>query len=270
MSFSLIYCHFAVLRTIKSLPVWHGARWTALFRNAAHHALVNPEEAFAGLMSERSGTTPLQLGEKIVLRLIFSSKTWAATRAMLHSLHRGFPSEGEFQAGESVAFYGTSFMMNVETTPWDNFLPQPMEISPELIHRLYPFSHKQPLRVHLLGPLRLTMPAGKKADARFATPQFMQNEMESASCFLSRLRLPANWPPYICAPTRITLNDTDVRWEDLGYNANRRIRLGGLVGSFTLNGVSNPTLYCAIMAGQYFGAGKNGRFGFGYYAVSAL
>ena len=267
---AILYCQFTVLRPIRSLPMWHGARWTALFRNAANAAGVNPEEAFAGLLPLHNGTAPLTVGASLGLRLVVSPATWAATQAMFRVLAAGFAAPGEFVAGHTITLASVSHSPAVPAAPFAGLEAPPPPITPEAIasqHPLVPGAQSHALRIHLLGPMRLTMPAGAKGEDRYVPPEFLERGPEAAQCFLSRLRLPTQWPALPAAP-ELCITQATTHWEDVGYNANRRMRLGGLVGAFTLCGISCPALHAAIMAGQYLGAGKNGRFGFGFYVAT--
>jgi Uncharacterized conserved protein (DUF2276). len=72
---------------------------------------------------------------------------------------------------------------------------------------------------------------------------------------------------HFCMP----IDTTNLHWHDMAYNQTRRIRLGGLVGSITLAPATlSVEQALALVMGQYTGAGKNGRFGFGLYQIAEL
>lgn len=62
----------------------------------------------------------------------------------------------------------------------------------------------------------------------------------------------------------------DLGWCDMRYGQLRHISLGGVVGELYFS--TSPSLEAALrfVWGQYFGAGKNPRFGLGFWRIPEI
>ncbi len=72
------------------------------------------------------------------------------------------------------------------------------------------------------------------------------------------------------AASRLTMTDTNLRWKEWTRHSSRQrthMKMGGVVGSFTISGEGLRLLWPALQLGQWIQAGKNTMFGLGHYRI---
>jgi hypothetical protein len=274
---------FTVLKPIKSLPPWTGARWNALFRLVARAAGVNPEEAFEALIPEQWTRQPWWTGDQFSVRLVTNPDNWRQTEAFSRFL-RGdnLVGEGEFVLGHSLEltaiYFPTIDIPNRRVNPEIEaasapLLEEQLAAEMETLANLTP-----PWRLVLTTPLRLVRPANAPGSQEFAGPDFFSWPL-ALDHLIKRIRLanPESLEPQLPftndnqpVASPLTVMSHTVTWHNLAYNRDRKMRLGGLIGTILINGRPDRQRARRLVWGQYLGVGKNGRFGFGFYRIPAL
>lgn len=94
-SLHLVDLHFTAMRTIKSLPGWHGPRWCAVVGHACRMAGLDRESFFAGLAPFRCGTKPIRPGESLLVRLVLPRPSLERLTDFVRGYDR-VEEEGEF------------------------------------------------------------------------------------------------------------------------------------------------------------------------------
>ena len=120
----------------------------------------------------------------------------------------------------------------------------------------------------------LLPPHMKRKDAptkeRFCQSDFFSKQENSDKILpliLSRMRWQTFLPlsePLPCL-VRADLRDTKIC-----YNEKRHIILNGIVGTLTFKGKPSQNTASILVKGQYTGAGKQPRFGMGFYYIPEL
>lgn len=264
-----VYCvemRFAARQAIRSLPPFHGARWSAWLRFACAYAGLCMENMIHALLPLRNGTSPVLPGECLTLRLLVP----AAALPLLPLLVRAMldmPPRGEF-SGRSLQFAG--FRDGI-----DGSSVQPEELTPHtvaplsaecLARRIAAVRHGACRRLHFATPLRLTLPAGEKRATdgvrRFCDADFFRRG-GALPHLLAHVRL---LPPLVCG-TELRVENMRLHWEDMRYSRERGVALGGLVGELDIAGRPDVETARRLVLGEYLGAGKNGRFGLGFWRL---
>lgn len=96
----LAWVRFRAVREIRSLPPYHGERWSAWFRFACRHAGLEAETVFLGLYPLRNGQDPILKGEELTVRLVLDLDGCKTLPALLASLAE-MEARGEF-SGSSL------------------------------------------------------------------------------------------------------------------------------------------------------------------------
>ena len=115
-------------------------------------------------------------------------------------------------------------------------------------------------------PLRLPLPAGEKKGAdgvrRFCDAQFVR-QGSALPHLLQHVRLLS---PVMCG-RELHVQDVRLRWEDMRYSRERSVALGGLIGELCIKVIPDAETAQRLVLGEYLGAGKNGRFGLGFWRL---
>ncbi len=262
--------------TIRSLPLYHGARWSALLRHVYRNANLVPETMFVGLLPMRYGQKTIQKGENYAVRVLLTDAGMQNieifTTAFANTL-----TQGEFSSA-SFSLYGYKDPVNPQPIYTLTGAPPIPPLHTDRMQSCITQLTQQPTwSLHFHTPLRLTKPPFTKhskdsAKKRFCKADFFaptdnihtQNALEH---LLVKIRYAKDIPPYT-AITLPTLQDSTLSWKDMRYNAQRSIALGGLVGTITFIGAPSPEVATHLVYGQYVGIGKNARFGLGYYTIT--
>lgn len=161
---------FEALRPIRSLPPFHGARWSAWLRFACAHAGLCADDMLHALLPLRNGSEPIRQGERLTLRLLIPSQALPVLPRLVRAM-LDMPPRGEF-SGRSLHFAG--FQDGIDGSP-----VQPGELTP---HTVAPLSAERLAerieavrrggcrRLTFITPLRLTLPAGEKKNGGRRAP----------------------------------------------------------------------------------------------------
>lgn len=268
----ILLLEFCVTAPIYSLPKWHGARWTAWLRCAARLCRINLEDLLLAIKPLRNGSHPFLVGEKIYLMLVLADGWHIILPEFLNRLAE-VESAGEFSSkkltlnavydypdrnllwkkGEKLEFKKSCFS---ESSLWKKML-----VLLELDKWTIKFE----------TPLRLPLPAGhpdrRKELEKYAPPEFM-GSIAGLRHLLGRVRFMDNQSPL--DDFELELVDASLHWEEFRYNRDRKMALGGVTGQITCVGRVDYGLARRLLAGELFGAGKNARFGLGYWIITEL
>ena len=263
---------FKVLRTIEYLPPWPGARWNALFRLAAKAAGIDPEAAYEALVPERWGPRPWLAGEETRIRIVFQVENFPLTLAFLGSLFRGGIGEG-FSAGQTLGLTGLAWPYGPEAGlvhhfPLSRLSPPPWP--EDWLHREAAALRRLngPFSLVFRAPLRLYRPVEAPGCGEYIGPEFF-TWGRALPYLLARVR-------YLPGLTEDELGGLraapggDLVWLDRALIRERSMKLGGVTGRLLVQGRLSPAAAGLLVAGQYLGVGKNGRFGFGFYRIPEL
>lgn len=255
------------------MPPWHGARWSAWLRSAAKKSGLPLENWLLALKPLRSGAEPLRQGEKTALMLTLEDGWEKVLPTLLQTLD-ALPGEGEFssanlapasvlswpdktplwQAGQKKSFKGATFS---ETA---------------LVPKLAKLLTLQKWTLVFDSPLRLPLPPGHadrgRNQAQFAGPQFIANR-EGLARLLEKVRFFPEPSSSLCQNLSPEM-DHKLALTDMRYNAKKKIALGGVAGSIGWSGTPDYETARRLLAGEYCGAGKNARFGLGFWHIAEL
>lgn len=268
---TMIHCvdmYFEAQQIIKSLPPFHGARWSAWLRYACARATLHMEDMVHSLLPLRNGISPVMPGDRLTLRLIVPTTSLPVlpevVRAMLE-----LPPQGEFS---SRTLYFAGFGDGLHGTPLPVSALREQKVRPVtregLADRITALQTCEGWRLRLVTPLRLTLPAGEKTKAggvgRFCGVDFFRQD-RALGHLLEHVRLLS---PAVCG-AGIRLRDMRLRWADMRYSRQRGVALGGVTGELCAVGRPDEETALRLVLGEYLGAGKNGRFGLGFWQVAA-
>lgn len=255
---------FTALRDIRSLPPFHGARWAAVMRHACRTAGVDIETCLWGICPVRQGTRPILRGETVSLRLLLAPDTADAWAALVRALRTGTDGEGEFQPGRTLRLARASCALTGGPMTTDDELPPPLNaglVDEQVRSLMRTFAW----RLVFEAPLRLPRPEGTRyAGRRFCDPTFFAREPNALAHLLAKIRLLPLWRPQEL-PFRI--RHSSLQWSDMRYNRERCVTLGGVIGWLDMEGRPDKASALRLALGQYTGAGKNPRFGLGYFRL---
>ena len=269
-----IDCVFKVNKTIKSLPYYHGARWIAWLRFACREKNLDAEDIIRSIFPLRCGKTPLIEDEFVCLRLLTESRNQIFLPQIVHSM-MGIQNHGEFCA-EKLSFI--AFIDSVNRTFLSEYdlkekrlLPIRTNLFQEEIHTII---EKKNIQLEFLSPMRLTLPAGEKhlrdpEKKRYCTADWFRQNPNVLAHMLSHVRHVLLPQEYKVPENGVSMLESDLVWHDLRYNEKRSMALGGVTGTMWLS-VQSEEAACLLTLGQYLGAGRNGRFGLGFWRIAEL
>lgn len=261
---------FEVMRPIRSLPCWHGARWSAWFRECSRACSFHLEDFVLSILPARQGKAHFMPGENVAVRLVVSDICHipAFLDAALHTC-----AAGEFSA-RSLRLFAVVDLISSEYI-WLNgaltgqeplpFTERKFEPQINAIEGLREFS------LCLTGPLRVPLPPwlerGPGDMGKFCQPRHFADPRLLAH-ILSRVRQIASSTGGM-GPGPAT-DFSQLYWDDMRYNPQRKIALGGICGTLGCKGRPEHEMARRLVLGQYLGAGKNGRFGLGFWRIPEL
>ena len=130
-----------------------------------------------------------------------------------------------------------------------------------------------PVRVELSTPLRLKVAENLVTPERLRFRDFFSallRRLSLLSYFHTDTPLDADFRTLVQAAEAIALSDADLRWHDwTRYSARQDalLRMGGLVGTFTLPGAALAPFWPCLWLGQWTHAGKGAVMGLGRYRL---
>lgn len=260
----LLHLDFEVLRPIRSLPPFHGARWAAVWRLLCRAAAVDIEQILLGIYPLQSGQEPLYPEDTLTVRVLTPFAALPQWQLLFSALQDGLAeAEGEFVPGKTLRF--AAVRVGVE----GRALHAGMDVAhlePALVCAQATALNCAPLwRMVFDAPLRLPRPEGTRDRGHHFCDAAWFAEHPTALRYLAeKIRFV---PPSPASGEWPRLLASDLTWEDMRYSRERGIALGGVIGALTFAGPPDPTLSRHLALGQYTGIGKNSRFGLGYYRL---
>lgn len=264
----LIDLKFKAIKKILSLPPIHAARWSAWFRFACKNINVTWEDAFIGLIPFRNGQKPILEGEVLTVRLVLSEKGLAILPRLTSALSIT-QGHGEFSSSSlQLCSVKDVILDKFITSLTDKVSALDLSFCTNKIAQIKTFNE---ITLEFKLPLRLTLPAGQKSnktkdELRYCHKEFFENNLFAVSHLLRRIRgIEEDYEN-----SEITIVQNTLHWVDMSYSEKRCIHLGGLVGKLVLKNNLKDVDLERIVIGQYLGAGKDSRFGFGYWHIPGL
>lgn len=265
--------HFVARRGIRSLPKWHGARWHALLREASHLSGYNLEEIVFSCRPERNGERHIQEGDSLFLNLLAPASALKVFPLFLNAFAQCF-AQGEFSAA-SLRLEKAQDAINgkIVWLPNDRIMGEVLSFRTDyLLAAAERLASLDRWTLSLTSPLRLPLPAGhpERGEERdkYARPDFLRQK-EGLKWLLGKLRF---MPSEEAATDRLEPLEAccSLQWEDMRYNKSRKIALGGITGQIVWRGRPRHETALRLVLGRVLGAGKNPRFGLGFWDIPEL
>jgi len=261
--------HLTTLAPIRKLPPFHGAHWSALFRNLLRPHAVGAEAEGLWVVPAPGAPVQYEAGESIRLGLVFPPEMIGAVSAALIGFNGTVCGTGHFQPGVTVRL--DKVLCRISGDTWNPFAANILteELMQPEIERLCELDQ---FRICITTPLRLTRPAGEKEQGhRYCDAAYFHNsdssDNQKINALLCRVRHSA-FPEPAASPLRLT--DVNLGWQEVSYGNSYMKNIGGIIGEMTVAGHCNRETAEQLVAGQYYGAGKNAAFGFGFYTIPEL
>ena len=271
---------FRALISMDNLPAYHGALWSALFRNLlAPYMPAETSLAETGIMPVcRQCKVSLSQGEPVHLEMLVPAPWVRPVLEMLWDFNR-LESRGQFSPGWSLAlrevrcgvterivarFNGNDSLANFDSLePLDPCL---LADAAEALHAMKAFT------VIFDTPLRLKRPAGAKAGGhRYCDRTFFLRTHSSAAVSRLAENIRMYGPKARKTDTCTSqITSGSLQWIDMPYGRDFPKTIGGVSGYVRATGGLDPDAAMRLAWGQYTGAGKNGAFGFGFYHIPEL
>ena len=266
----LLELRFRVLKPINRLPHYHGPHWSAFVRTLLRAGLPAGETLTDAVWVQpvEVGITSFEPGEPLHLGLTCPAAVIPALTVAL-SRWDSLSAAGHFQPA-TLAFEGLFCRISN-----DKFNPAaPCCFEESLVQaEIATLENLDSFTLQLTSPMRLTRPEGCKEERhRYCDSDFFFSDHATAThnplqAILGRLRLSDD---SITSTENITMSGGAVAWLDAPYGSGSAKTIGGLVGALRFTGTPTPELARKLVLGQYFGAGKNAAFGFGFYNIPEL
>lgn len=268
---------FHVKRPVLSLPSWHGGRWSAWFREACKPLPFKFDELALAIYPERFGQKGLKPAEKIAVRMLLPrapSNNLSEFAAQLLNTY----SEGEFSAAslrlDQIRDFRSGAILWKDGKETGNL---PSLFSERLLtDEISALQSLSRFSLVFKGPLRLAAPSGQKDKSseilKYCQPDRLIKEARLIYHLVRHVRFLDEADMSLDAPENLAadLAASKLRWHDMRYNSMRQMALGGICGKLVLNGKASRSLARLLVLGQYLGAGKNGRFGFGFWQIPEI
>lgn len=268
---------FTAKREIKSLPPYHGARFSAFLRYACKKTGIKLDDCAYAILPFRCGTRHVHVGEHLRLRLLLTEYGKEKLPYLCNALY-STDEHGEFSSESLHLDYVIDPTVNEKV----DFIPgkgvELKQFSFDMVKKETEYLlGLDEFTLELISPLRLMLPAGTKLKnapdmERMCKEDFFYTFEYSLLHILNSLK---RFGELACSSTEIEnlprAVDGWAEWCDVRYSKTRQIPLGGIIGETKYKGrMPNYDLALRLVAGQYTGLGKNQRFGLGFYKIPEL
>lgn len=267
----LLELHFKASAPINNLPFYHGAHWSALFRNILKPYLpasLSMAEADIWVQTVETGRLSYEKGEKLHLGLSFPVRHRDAVATLLKDFNRLESVGGHFQPEKTVLLEEVICRINGATGDWRTFSEDLVREETERLSSLESF------HIHFFTPLRLPRPGGSKihghhyCDESFFLDKGLDRATSPLGHLLTKIRLSEPEATFLFSTGAIS--GGALTWLDLSYGEELKKTLGGVVGMLKVSGRPSPETAGRFVMGQYTGVGKNPVFGLGFYNIPEL
>lgn len=263
--------HFTVIHAVRGLPHWLGARFSAWLRYASREAGLDLDNICLAILPFQMGKSALYEGEKAALRIIAGEKGLPALPTLALALR-----EGRAHGDISHLSLRLDFVRDAISGKyaWKAGMPgeKPAAFAENKLASELDYSGKWTLRI--FTPLRLPAPRGLKEKGDIG--RYCQTDFFHSGNALPYLASRLRFGEYCgisepCLEQKPILADyCHLHWEDMRYSQERHIALGGVCGSLRFSDRPEPEIWKRLVIGQYLGAGKNARFGLGFWKIPEL
>ena len=260
---------FQARQVIRSVPPFHGARWSAFFRYVCRQGKIPMEQAILGILPFRSGRRLIQKGESMQIRLLCSDFGVAILNDLVENI-RNLPTYGEFDAKRLQLLDirdGLNDRNGIKSTIPETFTKF------DIAHCVDECTHLAACsqwHIVFYCPLRLKCPSTKDTPSFekmfFCTADFFRQIPYASQHLLSHVR----YVEHPDASYGFTIQSDSLSWVDMRYSRDRKIALGGLYGELLCEGSLSRDAATLLVLGQYLGCGKNPRFGLGWWRIPEL
>lgn len=264
---------FSAKCRILSLPMWHGARWHALLRGACHSLPFNLEDLILSCRPERNGTRPIAPSERLLLHLLIPQNAMPLFPDFCQALSV-FQGEGEFSA-RTLEFVNARDAISggIVWQPRQGMFSEPALFNIAFLNaEASALARMDEWTLQLLSPLRLPLPPGypgrRRDIGKYAEPGFLA-AAAGLQWLLRKLRF-YDFGVLLPVTNLVPAANCALAWDDMRYNERRKIALGGIIGQIVWRGRPDFATALALVLGRHFGAGKNPRFGLGFWRIPEL
>lgn len=262
---------FRAKRDIRSLPLFHGARWSACLRFACAEINKELKDIIFAILPFRSGKNHIKKFEQLRLRLIMPDAGIAILPELIQALNTQKEEQkerGEFLPEtlevEFVQDAITGQISSLQYLPATSFAKfSYAAVNKEIVI----FKTCLTWHINFITPLHMVLPPYKNRPRegrdKYCQADFFTSWQDPISHLLLRTRfLPEESP-----------KDSGIKVikQNLSSQALRYSKIyDGLVGEITCSGFPQPDLAKALVLGQYLGSGKNPAFGLGFWRIPEL
>ena len=269
---------FEAKKEIKSLPSFHGARFSALLRFACQEANVKLEEICFAVIPFRDGTKHIKVGKKLRVRLLINDYG-AQKLGLLCNALTTIDGHGEFSASSLELIYVQDGITRKNVEVDENGIPKFRGFDTKYVNdEVRALMLFRKFSIYFYTPARFVLPAGMKPknptdEEKLCTESFFYEEPTLAlPQVISSVRLLDPWQFALGELTAMPKPyGGSLEWMDMNYNQDRHVHMGGIVGSVKFEGrFVNEDIARRLVLGQYFGIGKNPLFSLGFYKIDEL
>lgn len=266
---------FIAKQEIKSLPYFYGARFSAYLRFACKQADINFSDICSAILPFNSGTKPIELGDKLVLRLFLTDlgvdKFALLCEALKKTADTGYFSASSLMLSSVLDPIASSFIDTEKAYRFEPFSLSAVDKEAEALLNLKGFT------LDLYTPMRLPLPAGtRKVNAAnkevLCQEDFFYRYPFALLHMLNNLKKLGELPITLAQIEALPeAYDGCCEWFDIKYNQDAPKQLGGIIGKIKYTkSISSKDLALRLTAGQYLGLGRSQRFGLGFYKITEL
>jgi len=296
----LLELRFKTLQPIRKLPHYHGAQWSALFRNTLKPYLpAGMGMAAAGIscIAVETGIETYEAGEPVHVGLNFPAALLKNICRMLADLNHLKLGEGHFNPGKTVLLECVYNRIINELSSLQDLALQAeggkSSVSLALTHdtlvsEISQLMQLQKFSMIFYTPLRINRPEGKKSKHHsFCDEDYFTSVVDRSIINIDHLVRNAGHIRNILPKknlgdtvTNLMVTDNALIWLDIPYYGRQdkpihpksidETTLGGIVGKIKIAGTPAEDVARRLVIGQYTGIGKNHAFGFGYYTIPEL
>lgn len=268
---------FEALTPIKSLPEYHGARFSAYLRFACRKVDVSFNECCIALQPFRKGKKIILEGQYVTLRMILTAEGIHKLSGICSAL-AVTSSKGEFSSETLRLCAVYDGVSGREIDPREgqenSFTPFTAESVEDEIQALLCYQY---FTLNFISPLRLLLPAGKKLKTapkidKLCKEDFFAADDASLMHIISSIKDLGEFDREASIGMAIPVPwSCETEWTEFKYSKDRQIHLDGVTGTVTFKGKLNSAcLAQRLVMGQYLGLGQDRRFGNGFYVIPEL
>ena len=264
---------FEARDTIKSMPYFHGARFTALLRFALHKLNLKLEDICHSILPFRDGTSFIQYKDKLVVRLILNQTGISMIDKIVEAVNteevHGEFSSKTLQIVNVLDGVTKAAVKNLQFTPFNEDAIAD-EITALQLQKRFILNFYTPARLNLPANMKPSKATGK--DKLCKENFFKEHSKIALAHIINSVKNLDEWPVTIADIENLPEPYSDnLTWQDLCYNKERQQPIGGFYGKVYFEGkIVSEEAAKRLVIGQYFGIGKNSRFGLGFYKINEL